>query len=137
MDLLLLFDDQRTPTMSLANPSYPVPGTGQTLPDQSDVPGTPLKPQDTQQSVTAEMMTRVVKGAHETIDQIAERAMPPLEQLEHGLAQTGGALHDKAEQWRTTGDEWAESLRGSVREHPLAALAAALAVGVVIARLAR
>lgn len=123
--------------MSLANPSYPVPGAGQTLPGQSEVSGTPPTPQDTPQSATAEMMTRVVKGAHDTIDQIAERATPPLEQLEHGLAQTGTALHGKAEQWRTTGDQWAESLRGSVREHPLAALAAALAAGVVIARLAR
>lgn len=88
-------------------------------------------------SATVEMLTRVVKDAHETIDRIAERATAPLEQLEHGLAQTGEVLHGKAEQWRTTGDEWAETLRDSVREHPLAAVAAALAVGVVIARLAR
>lgn len=123
--------------MSLDNPSFPVPGAGQSLPGQNDVPATPSTPQDKQHSATAEMMTRVVKGAHETIDHIAERATPTLEQLEQGLTQTGEVLHDKAEQWRTTGDEWAESLRGSVREHPLAALAAALAVGVVIARLTR
>ena len=123
--------------MSLANPSYPLPEAGQSLPGQNDLSGTPLKPQDEHPSATAEMMTRVVKGAHETIDRIAERATPALEQLEHGLAQTGEVLHDKAEQWRATGDEWADTLRGSVREHPLAAVAAALAVGVVIARLAR
>lgn len=123
--------------MSLANPSFPLPGAGQSLPDQNDVSDTPVTPQGKHQSATAEMMTRVVKGAHESIDRIAERATPPLEQLEHGLAQTGEVLHGKAEQWRATGDEWAESLRGSVREHPLAAVAAALAAGVVIARLTR
>ena len=123
--------------MSLTNPSYPMPGAAQPLPRQNDVPGTPVMAQDPPASATSEMMTRVVKGAHETIDRLVEGAAPPLEQLEHGLAQTGEVLHDKAEQWRATGDEWAETLRGSVREHPLAALAAALAVGVVIARLAR
>ncbi len=123
--------------MSLTNPSYPIPGSAQSLPQQNDEPGTPVMVQDPPASATAEMMTRVVKGAHETIDRLAEGATPQLEQLEQGLAATGEVLHDKAEQWRATGDEWAESLRGSVREHPLAALAAALAVGVVIARLAR
>ncbi len=123
--------------MSFANPSYPSPIAGQSLPDQNDLSGTPLQSQDEQPSATAEMMSRVVKGAHETIDRMAERATPSLSQLEQGLAQTGDVLHGKAEQWRATGDELAESLRGSVREHPLAALAAALAVGVVIARLAR
>ena len=33
------------------------------------------------------------------------------------------------------GDEWAESLRCTVRENPLAAVATALVVGVLIARL--
>jgi ElaB/YqjD/DUF883 family membrane-anchored ribosome-binding protein len=123
--------------MSLANPSFPAPGAGQSLPDQNDLTGTSSTPQDTPQSTTSELMARAVKGAQEKIDQLAERATPPLEQLEHGLAQTGEVLHDKAEQWRSTGDEWAESLRGSVRDHPLAAVAAALALGVVIARLTR
>ena len=123
--------------MSLANPSYPSPEAGQSLPGHNGLSAAPPKPQDEAPSATAEMMTRVVKGAHETIDRMAERATPPLEQLEHGLAQTSESLHGKAEQWRATGDEWAAGLRGSVREHPLAAVAAALAVGVFIARLTR
>lgn len=123
--------------MSISNSSFPLPGAEQSLPVQNETSGTPLKPQATPQSTTAEVMARVVKGAHETIDHLAERATPPLQQLEQGLAHTGEVLHDKAEQWQTTGDEWAESLRCTVREHPLAAVAAALAVGVVVARLAR
>jgi ElaB/YqjD/DUF883 family membrane-anchored ribosome-binding protein len=123
--------------MNLANPTFSPPVAGQSMSGQNDVSGTPLTPQTEHPSATAAMMTRVVKGAHETIDRIAEKATPPLEQLEQGLAQTGEVLHDKAEQWRMTGDEWAESLRDTVREHPLAAVAAALAVGVVVARLTR
>jgi ElaB/YqjD/DUF883 family membrane-anchored ribosome-binding protein len=123
--------------MNLANPTFSPPVAGQSLAGQNDGSATPPMAQDPHSSATAEMMTRVVKGAHETIDRIAEKATPPLEQLEQGLAQTGEVLHDKAEQWRMTGDEWAESLRDTVREHPLAAVAAALAVGVVVARLTR
>jgi ElaB/YqjD/DUF883 family membrane-anchored ribosome-binding protein len=123
--------------MSLTNPSIPSPGAGQSLPGRNDLAATPLAPQQNPQSATTEIMARVVKGAHETIDHVAERATPQLQQLEQGLAQTGEALHDKADQLRSTGDAWAESLRGSVREHPLAAVAAALAVGVVVARLTR
>ena len=122
--------------MNPANPSYPSPSTGQSF-GQNDVAGMPFTPPDTYQSATAGLMTRVVKGAHETIDHLAERATPPLEQLEHGLAQTGNAMQDKAEKWHARGDEWTESLRGSVRENPLVAVAAAFAVGAVIARLAR
>jgi ElaB/YqjD/DUF883 family membrane-anchored ribosome-binding protein len=106
-------------------------------PDQNlnpnPVPGTMA--QDT--GAAAAMVTRVVQGAHEAIDSIAEHATPALERLEQGLSQSGEVLHEKAGQLRATGDEWAESLRDNVRQHPLAALAAALAVGVVIARLAR
>lgn len=123
--------------MSIVNPSFPSPAARPSMPDQNDAAGAPATAQDKPQSATAEMLTRVAKGAHETIDSIAEHATVPLERLEQGLAQTGDALHHKADQLRTTGDEWAESLRCSVREHPLAALAAALAVGVVIARLTR
>ena len=123
--------------MNLANPTFSPPVAGQSQAGQNDGSATPPMAQDPHPSGTAEMMTRVVKGAHETIDRIAEKATPPLEQLEQGLAQTGEVLHDKAEQWRMTGDEWAESLRDTVREHPLAAVAAALAVGVVVARLTR
>lgn len=123
--------------MNFANPSFPSPSAEQSLPGQNETSGPPMPAQDKPSSAAAEMMTRVVMGAHETIDHIAQRATPSLEQLEAGLNQTGASLYGQAEQWRATGDEWAESLRGSVREHPLAALAAALAVGVVIARLTR
>jgi ElaB/YqjD/DUF883 family membrane-anchored ribosome-binding protein len=123
--------------MSLANPSYPSPETGQSLWGQDDVSAAPLMPQVEHPGTTAARVTREVKAAQDKADPIAQRATPPLEQLDQGLAHTGEALHGKADQWRATGDEWAECLRGSVREHPLAAVAAALAAGVVIARLAR
>lgn len=44
-------------------------------------------------------------------------------------------LRDQREQLREKGDGWAEGLRSTVREHPVAAVAAALALGMTIARL--
>lgn len=84
-----------------------------------------------------DLMTRVVQGAHDTIDRLAERAAPQLAHLSDSLSSAGDAIQGKSDAWQATGTEWTESLRGSVRENPLAALAAALAVGVLVARLSR
>jgi hypothetical protein len=46
-------------------------------------------------------------------------------------------MSDQMEHWRETGDEWAESVRETVREHPIGALATALLAGMLIARLTR
>jgi hypothetical protein len=71
-------------------------------------------------------LERVVQGAHHTIDRLAERAVPQVQRM-----------HDGAERARQVGDEWVEDLRGTVRDRPLASLAAALALGMVISRLIR
>lgn len=71
-----------------------------------------------------ETLDRVVKGAHDTVDRLAETAAPHVQRLQ-----------DSAEELRHTGDEWSESLRSTVRANPLASVATALAVGVVLAKL--
>lgn len=75
---------------------------------------------------SSDIMSRVVGGAHQTIDRLAESAAPHVDQL--------GA---QAERWREVSDEWTESLRVTVRENPLASVAVALAVGVLIAKVTR
>jgi ElaB/YqjD/DUF883 family membrane-anchored ribosome-binding protein len=86
---------------------------------------------------STDMLNRVVQGAHQTIDRLAESAAPQLERLEQGWNSTSETLHSRADQARELSDEWAESLRTTVREHPLAAVATALAVGMLIARITR
>jgi len=66
-------------------------------------------------------MARVVAGAHHTIDRLAETAAPHVERLREA----------------DLGDEWAKSLRETVRENPLTALAVAVAAGMVLARVTR
>lgn len=77
-----------------------------------------------------DMLGRVVQGAHNTIDRLAETAAPHLQRLQEGVgAQT--------EHVKEVGEEWAESLRHTVRENPLAAVATALALGMLLSRLTR
>ena len=82
-----------------------------------------------------DLMNKVVQGAHQTIDKLAEKAGPTVQRLADSVQGANESLHQRADHVREMGDEWVESLRGTVREHPLAAVATALAVGVLIARL--
>lgn len=71
-------------------------------------------------------LNRVVQGAHQTIDKLAQRAAPTVQRMQ-----------DSAGRVRETGDEWIENLRSTVREKPIASLATALMFGMVVARLMR
>ncbi len=82
-----------------------------------------------------EMLDRVVRGAHETVDRLAETVAPHVQRLSQGIDQAGNAVHSRADDMRELGDEWTTSLRTTVREHPVAAVVTALAVGVLLARL--
>ncbi len=85
----------------------------------------------------AEIVDRAAEGAHEAIDRLAQRAAPAAEQLQHRLEETGALLQEEAGRLRDMGREWREGLRSQVRAHPLATVAAALALGALLARLAR
>jgi hypothetical protein len=83
----------------------------------------------------SDRLTRVVQGAHQAVDRMADTAAPHVQRLQEGVSTAGARLTARADDLRDTGDEWAESLRMTVRENPLTALVAALAIGVVISRL--
>jgi ElaB/YqjD/DUF883 family membrane-anchored ribosome-binding protein len=82
-----------------------------------------------------DLIGRIAQSAHETIDRLAETAAPHVNRLQENLS--GDALQMRADEMREFRDEWAESLRCTVRDNPLAAVGVALAVGVLIARLSR
>ena len=82
-----------------------------------------------------DLIGRLALSAHETIDRLAESAAPHVNRLQESLS--GDALHQRADDMRELRDEWAESLRDTVRENPLAAVGVAVAVGILIARLSR
>ena len=72
------------------------------------------------------VLDRVVQGTHRASDKMAERAAPKVQQIA-----------ERASRVRSTGDEWVEDLRSTVREKPLSSLITALMLGVVLERLAR
>lgn len=80
---------------------------------------------------------RMAQGAHQTIDRLAETAAPHIERMEGALAGATGQMKDQARQAREIGDEWADGLRATVRRNPLSSVAAAMAIGALIARIAR
>jgi ElaB/YqjD/DUF883 family membrane-anchored ribosome-binding protein len=84
-----------------------------------------------------ERMERVVQSAHQAVDTLAAKAAPLVDRFGRSLDGASGNLHERADQLSAMQDEWVESARTTVREHPLASLAAAVAVGMLLSRLSR
>jgi ElaB/YqjD/DUF883 family membrane-anchored ribosome-binding protein len=84
-----------------------------------------------------DLIQRIAQTAHQTIDRLAETAAPHVSRLQEGISGAGGTLQERADRAREVSDEWAETLRCTVRENPLAAVGVALAVGLLVARLTR
>jgi ElaB/YqjD/DUF883 family membrane-anchored ribosome-binding protein len=82
-----------------------------------------------------DVMRRVVQGAHEAVDRLADKAIPAVERLRGSYNDAAESLKQKADQAADLKDEWTESLRMAVREHPIAAIGTALALGVILAKL--
>lgn len=85
----------------------------------------------------AGLVDRAAQGAHQTVDRLAQQAAPAVQKLQDQMDDAGEMLQERAEQMRDVGRQWREGLRSSVREHPLTTIAAALALGALIARLSR
>lgn len=85
----------------------------------------------------SDVMSRVVRSAHDTIDRLADRAAPHVRRVQEGVSGSGEKMHEELDHWRETSDEWVESVRETVREHPIGALATAVLAGMLIARLTR
>jgi ElaB/YqjD/DUF883 family membrane-anchored ribosome-binding protein len=86
-------------------------------------------------AVERDVLRRVVQGAHEAVDRIADKAIPAVERLRGTVSDAAETVKQKADQAIDLKDEWTESLRAAVREHPLAALGTALALGVILAKI--
>jgi ElaB/YqjD/DUF883 family membrane-anchored ribosome-binding protein len=102
------------------------------VPDTSMLPGSENAPPP-----AVNLLNQAVQGAHDGLDRFADRAAPVARQLGQRISAAEDALQARSAQWRGTRDEWLEGARTTVRGKPLLAVAAAAALGAVIARLVR
>jgi hypothetical protein len=102
------------------------------VPDTSMLPGS-----EKSAPAVVGVLNSAVRGAHDTIDRIADSVAPAAQQLGERVSAAGDAFHAKTDLLRDTRDEWVESVRTTVRGNPLASIAAAVALGAVIARITR
>jgi len=102
------------------------------VPDTSMLPGSEKAP-----PVAVASLNRVVDAAHGAVDRLAASAEPKIRLLGESMSGAEMALRDTAHQVGTTRDAWAEAVRGTVRRHPLSAVAAAIALGALLVRVTR
>lgn len=107
-------------------------GTRVPVPDTSMLPGS-----ESVRPAAVGVLKHAVQGAHATIDRLADVAAPAVQQLGEHVSAAEAALHVKTAQLRDTRDKWADGARSTVRENPLVCVAAAFALGAVIARIVR
>jgi ElaB/YqjD/DUF883 family membrane-anchored ribosome-binding protein len=81
------------------------------------------------------VLERVVQGAHEAIDRVAATTIPAVEQWTQKASHAGEALHERADRLGEIQEQWLDDARHTVREHPIASVLAAVALGMLVARL--
>jgi ElaB/YqjD/DUF883 family membrane-anchored ribosome-binding protein len=124
--------NETIPSDNASDPPWPNGNHRMPVPDTSMLPGSEKAP-----PAAVGMLKNAVQGAHDTIDRLADKAEPTVRQLGQSVEAAGQTLQAKTDQLRGTRDEWAEEARRTVRKNPLAAVAAAFALGALIARISR
>lgn len=115
-----------TPTSSNPFPTSDAPPTGGDVGGMSGM---------TSGVSSSDTVNRVVQGAHEAVDRIAERAAPVVERLKSSMTGASDSMHSGVEQFSAMQEEWIETARTTVREHPIAALGAAVLAGMVLSKI--
>jgi len=85
-------------------------------------------------SVTAPVVDRLARGAHEAVDRVADTASSAVGRVRSGVTDTLSGVNDKMRSLSQSREHWMDNCRQSVRDHPLAALGVGLAAGYLIAR---
>jgi len=124
--------NQTNPPFGAPQVPWPTSDDRVRVPDTSMLPGS-----DKAASAGVGMLNHAVQGTHDNVDRLADSVAPEAQQPGERVSAAGDAIHAKTDRWRDTRDPWVEGVRTTVRRKPLLAMAAALALGAVIARVAR
>jgi ElaB/YqjD/DUF883 family membrane-anchored ribosome-binding protein len=88
-------------------------------------------------SSSAGTVDRAAQAAHQTIDRVAAKAGPALDKLRTVATSASDSLHAKAADMGHMPEQWAQSSRTYIREHPLTAVGMGLVVGILLGKLSR
>jgi ElaB/YqjD/DUF883 family membrane-anchored ribosome-binding protein len=80
-------------------------------------------------------MERVVQGAHQAVDRMAEKAAPAVERLRGHVGGATEHLQSRTSRVMAMEEEWIEATRACVREHPIASIGVAVLAGMVLNKL--
>lgn len=106
-------------TTASKNPTYPT----------SDYPGGATTAE------AGEALGRAKQGAQQAAERLGEKAAYAKEQVKEGYDQAKEALSAGMQDLDALQEEWLANARGYVQAHPLVSVTAALAIGVLLARL--
>lgn len=96
----------------------------------------PASGRDMAPATASPRLDSAVRGVHDTVDRVAAKVTPAIDHLVGGAHSAADAAHQRVRQLNDVGSEWADSLRATVREHPLTSVAMALAAGYLACRIA-
>ena len=85
-------------------------------------------------SISAPMVDRMARSAHSAVDRVSDGASSAVGRVRSGVTDTLSTVSDKAHGLALSREQWIDSCRQPVRDHPLAAVGVALAAGYMIAR---
>jgi ElaB/YqjD/DUF883 family membrane-anchored ribosome-binding protein len=88
-------------------------------------------------SVSDPAIERIARGAHSAVDRVAGTASTAVERVRSGVQGAVGTVNEKMSDLSASREVWVDSARERVREHPLATVGAALALGYLLARILR
>ena len=88
-------------------------------------------------SVSDPAIERMARGAHSAVDRVAGTASSAVERMRSGVQGAYGSVSERMQDLSANREVWVDGARERVREHPLATVGAALALGFLLARILR
>lgn len=111
------------PTSSSGSTPFPTDATKPATPVNASNDTAVAKPADAKAAtpIVDGLIKRVTQSAHDAVDSVAAKVSSVTDGLQGGVDKVGD-----------TRDEWLESARDAIRQHPFAAVAGALVIGAAL-----
>lgn len=109
------------PVADGANPTSAGPGGDKLAGATQAAEGAPRAAADVAAPMVDGLIQRAARSAHAAVDSLADKA-----------SSVAGGLRDRVDGVGDTRDEWIESAREAIRQHPFATVAGALVIGAAL-----